>query len=356
MDKEQDQLREQFAALVRQAEENEQVLYRYQARELALLGSEDFPALLDALTNGLRQSFGVDQATAVLWDPQHELRHLLQVAGNATEAPDTVYFAESLSGLSPLYSSLVRPWVGAYSGADHGLLGAGAGMASIAVIPLQRDGRLLGSVNLFSADPSRFKPNQATHFLQHLGAIASFALENAVNRSRLTRSGYTDVLTGWHNRRYLKKRLQDELARAGREQTPLACLMLDLDHFKSINDRWGHLAGDAVLVEIAHRIEEQIRRSDIAARYGGEEFVIVLPNTTADVAMIIAERIRQAVASEPVSLGEADAASVSVSIGLSSLLPDQELRDLKSQAEALVAEADLKLYRAKAGGRDRVYA
>src|SRR5690606_12847583 len=113
---------------------------------------------------------------------------------------------------------------------------------------------------------------------------------NVVNRARLLRSGFTDVLTGWHNRRYLQVRLAEELARARRDESTLVCLMLDLDHFKQINDTWGHGAGDEVLREVAQRVESQVRDSDVAARYGGEEFVILLPHTDVAAGRLLAER------------------------------------------------------------------
>ena len=90
------------------------------------------------------------------------------------------------------------------------------------------------------------------------------------------RSGFTDFLTGFHNRRYLHARLREELARAQRGRKSIVCLMIDVDHFKRINDQYGHLAGDAVLREVAHRIDAEMRISDTGARFGGDEFALVL--------------------------------------------------------------------------------
>ena len=110
--------------------------------------------------------------------------------------------------------------------------------------------------------------------------VAAVCLENAVNRARLLRAGITDFLTGWHNRRYLQQRLKEELARAQRRGGTIACLMIDIDRFKGINDGYGHLAGDNALKEIAHRVESQIRSMDTAARFGGDELAILLPEAT----------------------------------------------------------------------------
>ena len=194
----------------------------------------------------------------------------------------------------------------------------------------------------------------ATDFLAHLGVIASFCVENAVNRARLLRSGFTDVLTGWHNRRYLSVRLSEELARARRDGSRLVCLMLDIDHFKRVNDNWRHAAGDAVLREIAQRIESQVRASDVAARYGGEEFVVLLPGTDVGSAMLLAERVRTAVSAKPVDLPNGDTVTITASIGISEVHPAPQANDLKTVGDSLIARADVALYAAKSAGRDRV--
>jgi diguanylate cyclase (GGDEF)-like protein len=222
------------------------------------------------------------------------------------------------------------------------------------MIPLTYRQKLLGSINLCSADADRFTRAHATDFLAHLGVIASFCVENAVNRARLLRSGFTDVLTGWHNRRYLSVRLSEELARARRDGSRLVCLMLDIDHFKRVNDNWGHAAGDAVLREIAQRIESQVRASDVAARYGGEEFVVLLPGTDVGSAMLLAERIRTVVSAKPVELPNGDTVTITASIGISEVHPAPQANDLKTVGDSLIARADVALYAAKSAGRDRV--
>jgi diguanylate cyclase (GGDEF)-like protein len=209
-------------------------------------------------------------------------------------------------------------------------------------------------LNLGSRDPARFSRELAVDFLAHLGAIAGFCIESAANRARLVRAGLTDYLTGWHNRRYLHVRLREELARAQRQGSALALLMLDLDHFKQINDSCGHLGGDEALREVAARIESQVRASDTAARFGGDEFAVLMPGAGAAEARRLAERIRAAVTRSPVEAGPGLHLPVSVSIGLAALAPPPGAGDLKALAEQLLAEADAALYRAKAAGRDRI--
>ena len=222
------------------------------------------------------------------------------------------------------------------------------------MIPLRHRGNLIGSLNFGRDDPHRFTRELASDFLAHLGVIASFCIENGIYRARLQRSGFTDVLTGWHNRRYLMVRLLEELARARRDSTRLVCLMLDIDHFKAVNDTWGHAAGDAVLSELAQRIDGQVRKSDVAARYGGEEFVVLMPNTDTSAAMLLAERIREAIAATPVELPRGQAVTMTTSIGIAAAEPGPSDTDLKTEGDALLARADVALYRAKSAGRDRI--
>jgi two-component system cell cycle response regulator len=130
--------------------------------------------------------------------------------------------------------------------------------------------------------------------------------------------------------------------------------MMDIDRFKSINDGYGHLAGDAALKEVAQRVEGQIRSMDTAARFGGDELAILLPDTTLAEAAHLAERIREVIATEPFALNSQVVRNLTISIGVAALSPGRHETDLKALADRLVAEADAALYRAKALGRNRV--
>lgn len=347
--------RRQLEEMTAEAARNDQIMRRAQRRELQLLQAETLDALVNTLIDGLRISYGVDYVSLVICDPDHDIRHLLLANGTPAEDFRNLLIVESVSGLAPQYIALRRPWLGRYAACDHQLICPDAGDAqSIAMIPLSFRGKLLGSINLCSSDSLRFTHTHASDFLAHLGIIASFCIENVINRARLMRSGFTDVLTGWNNRRYLAVRLLEEMARAKRDGTTLVCLMLDIDHFKRVNDTWGHAAGDAVLQELALRIEAQVRASDVAARYGGEEFVVILPDTGMDAAASLAERVRAAVGSAPVGLPNGEMLSVTASIGIAEVSPGPDASDLKTMGDALIARADLALYAAKSAGRDRV--
>ena len=349
-------LRRRLAVLTEEARKNDEAWRRAQAREMELLEADTLDALLERLTSGLRDSYRLEASTLVVADPDHEIRRLLSSLGPPTASHGSVLFVDSVHGVAPAVAAGRRPWLGKFNRADHALLfPASEELESVALLPLTRQERLIGSVNFASRERERFKAALGTEFLHHLSVIAAFALESAVNRARLVRSGFTDVLTGWHNRRYLQSRLHEELARCRRERTPLTCLMIDVDHFKSVNDRFGHLAGDEVLRQLAHCIGAEVRGSDVSARYGGEEFVVLLPGTGAAAGFLLAERIRAAVAAEPFELSGVEALlPVTVSIGVAEHSPTLEELDLKVVGERLVARADLALYEAKAGGRNAV--
>lgn len=165
---------------------------------------------------------------------------------------------------------------------------------------------------------------------------------------QLNEQAVTDQLTGLPNRRYLWDVFEAELSRARRKQTPLAVMMLDVDHFKNFNDRWGHEAGDLVLKNVADALRRVVRGSDIVARHGGEEFVIVLPEATEDVARTRAEALRKEVAALRLTYGGEALEAVTVSVGVAFST------DAHETAEDLVRIADDAMYEAKQTGRDRV--
>lgn len=170
----------------------------------------------------------------------------------------------------------------------------------------------------------------------------------AENR-RLEALATTDPLTRVLNRRALLDRLNAEVDRARRYESSLTLLLLDLDHFKQINDTAGHLAGDSVLRQIGALLEEAIRKVDIVARYGGEEFVVILPETLSEGGVAFAERLRERIAAQSFDVGAGRAVSLTVSIGIATF-PSP----LVASTEDLFARADEALYRAKSGGRNQV--
>ena len=347
-------LHARLAALTEQVGRNDSLLRKTQERELELLRAGSLEQLFERLIAGLRTSYQLDDVELILHDPQHEIRHLLSGDSLELEQLRGVCFVDALTTVAPQLASLERPWLGPFHKADHELLLPGIARAgSLALIPLRRHEQLDGVLVFSSVDPLRFTQELASDFLAHLGLVAAICIENAVNRARLLRSGYTDFLTGFHNRRYLHARLREELARAQRARQSIVCLMIDLDHFKRINDQYGHLAGDAVLREVAQRIDAEMRISDTSARFGGDEFALVLSEAAISDGEKVAARVLHTVRNQPVFIGKV-AETITLSIGLAAATPGPGMRDYKVLAERLMAEADAALYRAKSAGRNRI--
>jgi|HubBroStandDraft_3_1064219.scaffolds.fasta_scaffold36410_2 two-component system cell cycle response regulator len=348
-------LQARLASLNVEVSRNDSLLRKTQERELELLRANSLPQLFERLIEGLRNSYQLEEVALILHDPQHEIRHMLSGDGVTITEPPGVCFVDALVTVAPQIANLERPWLGPFRKADHELLVPGLKPAgSLALIPLRRNEQLEGVLVFSSSDPFRFTQDLASDFLAHLGLVAAICVENAVNRSRLLRSGLTDFLTGFHNRRYLHARLKEDLALAQRRRQPIACLMIDIDHFKRINDQYGHLAGDAVLREVAHRIDAEMRISDTGARFGGDEFAMVLVEAAINDGEKVAARVLHAVRHQPLLITKDVSETVTLSIGVAAAHPGPGTRDYKVLAERLIAEADAALYRAKSAGRNRI--
>ncbi len=179
-------------------------------------------------------------------------------------------------------------------------------------------------------------------------AFSKTDLREAEAARSLYESAMNDPLTGVRNRRYLEQHLRSELAYALRHGTTLSLLLLDADHFKRINDKWGHPAGDSVLRALGGQLQRSVRTEDMVARFGGEEFVILARGIPVEGALALAERIRKAVERMPVRLPAAEI-NVTVSLGVVTMGPGRPF----TTAEALLAASDEALYRAKQAGRNR---
>jgi len=174
-------------------------------------------------------------------------------------------------------------------------------------------------------------------------------VKNIKRMSELERENITDQLLGIYNRRYLDQRLKEEIARAKRYKLPLSLLMMDIDHFKNVNDTYGHQAGDKVLISIGKILLANMREADLSARYGGEELVVVLPHTGEANALIMAERLRQLIGQINHSANSDNQYfHVTISIGLATI------EDVKADVIDLLLCADKALYRAKHNGRNQV--
>ena len=193
-----------------------------------------------------------------------------------------------------------------------------------------------------------FKPAELNARLRSGRRVLDLQRELLAAQAQLSALANHDSLTDLWNRRVILERLNQELARAEREKSPLGLILLDIDHFKRINDTLGHSRGDEVLQHVAQRLTETLRPYDCIGRYGGEEFLIVVPNCNMHETFKLAERIRKAICDQPVVSADGPIA-VSASFGATAILAEQA-----ADPKALIVAADRALYRAKESGRNRV--
>lgn len=215
---------------------------------------------------------------------------------------------------------------------------------SVLCLPLTAQGDMLGVMTLYFPDAQVLEA--ATPLSQRFAERVALSLVNLKLRSSLQQQSVRDPLTGLYNRRYLEETASREAARARRHQQPLSALMIDIDHFKQVNDTFGHATGDAVLRQVGRQLQQHVRAEDVLCRYGGEEFVVLLPDCPAALAVERAEILRRAVERLAAEQGTV---AVTVSIGVAVM--DGVAGD---NVEGLLVRADAAAYRAKATGRNRV--
>ena len=217
---------------------------------------------------------------------------------------------------------------------------------SVAIVPLKLEERVIGAIVVASSHPGAI-PRDEAHNVTLLGALAATSLEMVWEIEEVSRRARTDALTGLANRRAFDEQLVQLLAHADRFGHPVSLIMADVDHFKAVNDSWGHEAGDVVLKSIAGTLTEGVRAVDLCCRYGGEEFAILLPQTTLLGAAELADRLRKSVEDRPIKTAGAEL-PVTISCGVA-CYPEGVLTK-----EALFAAADRALYEAKSAGRNCV--
>lgn len=352
MPKDVDILQSKLDSLIRIAKHNEQKQKNFQEYELSLFNSNGLHELLAIILEQHRTRFKLSDVTLLLLDPEYEFRRLLDNQAQSPAWRQHLLFTEEQNTISQYFSVLRKPRLSSYSPHSHQALFPNShSLQSVAILPLIRQDKFIGSLNLGSRSPNRFQADMGTLFLQHLAAVISACIENGRLQENIKQVGLLDPLTGINNRRFFDQRVEEEITLAHRNHSPLSCLFIDLDHFKSINDNHGHQAGDTVLKEVAKVLAEIMRTSDVLARFGGEEFVILLANTNKTVALEIAERIRKRIEQTPFKISVNKQLDVTMSIGLAIM---DQASSIKT-TQQLLSAADKAVYSAKVAGRNRVH-
>ena len=222
-----------------------------------------------------------------------------------------------------------------------------ATLKSHLTLPLTVEGEILGCLSLNSDQPNAFDA-QDLQFLSVIGYQMAATLKHFQRLSSIKHIAIYDTLTGLYNRRHFEERLGVEAQKSFFSNTPLSLVMVDIDHFKKVNDTFGHTEGDQVLCMISSLLKASVRKKDTVSRYGGEEFILILPEAGLDESFVIAERIRRLVEKSPFEVGKAQV-HLTLSMGISNF-PSHRAKS----KEEMVKMADQALYDAKRGGRNKV--
>lgn len=315
----------------------------------ATAGAEDLDRLLETIARELGRLFPVDAACiALAEDDILAVTEVLQRDGAARRDSDRRPHDGShhLGWVVARDRPLWRNDIGAELRFEESL--PRAGMRADMAIPLRSRGRVTGAFRVACRRAHAYEPEDF-EVLKRLADLVAVAVENQRLLLATRRMAEVDGLTGISNRRHFQEALAREAGRARSTGKPLAVIMIDVDHFKRVNDTRGHLAGDALLRHVAQSVARTLRRSDLVARYGGEEFAVLLAGADRAAAGRIAETLRSAIESAPL---EAPLPSLplraTISLGVASL-PENG----RHEAEVLEA-ADRALYRSKREGRNRV--
>ena len=303
-----------------------------------LAGSIDLDEVFSRVLDAAGAIDGVDAALVALL-PQPGGQPIVAALGLSAEESQRQAVAGPPDGREARAISISYEYRAETSEQDEEAIRAGV------AVPLPGEAGPLGLLTIFTRSPERTFGEDEVQELEELALRAGPAVENARRFSEARQLADLDALTGLHNRRYFHETLAREVARAHRYNRDLALIIFDLDDFKAINDRIGHLAGDSVLAEAAERIRDVVRSADIACRVGGDEFAVILPESKLSDADQLYARLRTALSSRPVG----EAGPLTMSAGVAGLEPDDD-------AIAFFQRADHALYGAKEAGKGQVVA
>lgn len=311
--------------------------------------SLDPDSIIRAACTGFQNLFPVRSINVALWDNHATTRQLeIYTIGAESTAPEQrwreMLYADALSSGQCDDMQIKHHQLAVGSTSDY-WGNATPEDGHVIRLPITLANEQLGVILLLTDMAKSLSREQAVVLnsaLQHL----ALTLKNARNYQTVKQFADYDALTGVHSRRHFDDRLREEIERANRYKQPLSVIFADIDHFKRVNDTYGHRAGDQVLQQTSEIIRNTVRGSDYAARYGGEEFVILLPHTNLRKAMLMAERLRKNV-EKHIFTTEAGDVNLTMSLGVSGVTASSQ-----TTCSLLIQEADSALYAAKDGGRN----
>jgi diguanylate cyclase (GGDEF)-like protein len=304
-------------------------------------------ATLNLLCDMTADMSAFDKAMIYFWDEGRELMELRISRNVEKQIGQEVSSGNILNFWAIKYGRPLLVELGHNAQSDALLQVAGA--TSALVVPLFVSNRVMGSIQLFRAGGKKSFTKEDAQLLWILALVAENLLTREYANEGLLRFAFTDYLTGLRTRGYFEQQLELEFKRAERKQQKFALLMIDIDHFKVLNDTFGHHVGDQLLRDVTSILMKDMREVDTVARYGGEEFVIILPETTETGALFVAQRLRRAVDQAKFFAGSPHSVQhLTISIGVALYDTDAQFK------RDLIEFADAALYAAKHAGRNRV--
>lgn len=335
-------------SILERIRENEEIARKFFEIEVSILSILDFQGLFERLLSEIREKFGIPCVWISLID-KSEISDFIQIFPFSKDLKDGLNLIDRrtflrLTGNSPkplLLNGDLHPFQPMLPKGQLNFI------RSLAVSPITLHGEVIGSLNQADFSPLRYRPGMDTQLLEQLAVKVSICLSNVIAHERLKWMAVRDPLTGLLNRRILETVLSREFKRAKRYRSPLSLAFIDMDDFKSINDRYGHECGDALLRHVAGQLAQITRDSDVVARYGGDEFVILLPGTPAQEAGKLLQRLQQHFRDRPMRYAE-EVIAVSISFGVASVT-DQKVAD----PESLLRAADTALYENKKNRKEK---
>jgi diguanylate cyclase (GGDEF)-like protein len=304
-------------------------------------------ATLNLLCDMTADMAAFDRAMVYFWDEGRELMELRIARNVEKQTGEEVATGNILNFWAIKYGRplLVEQGHNAQSDALMQVIGATCALA----VPLFVSNRVMGSLQIFRAGADKPFTKEDAQLLWILSLVAENLLTREYANEGLLRFAFTDYLTGLRTRGYFEQQLELEFKRAERKQQKFALLMIDIDHFKVLNDTFGHHVGDQLLRDVTSILMKDMREVDTVARYGGEEFVIILPETTQTGAVFVAQRLRRAVDQAKFFAGSPHSVQhLTISIGVAVYDTDAQFK------RDLIEFADAALYAAKHAGRNRV--
>jgi two-component system, cell cycle response regulator len=309
-------------------------------RELA--GANDIDTALSIATDAAVALFDADHASIRLCSGEDHLRSVARSGVGSDRPPPPFCKGQGVLGWAAMTGEIARVGDTSTDPRFRDTPGRGFDVRSVMSIPIVDGTRILGVLSMSKAQRDAFAD---TH--EHMGVVVAHCVGQMLRTAELEQLATTDSLTRAFNRGYLLPCLSAEMNRAGRTGKTFSVLLMDLDRFKDVNDRFGHAIGDALLRVFAEIVRGCVREIDVLIRRGGEEFVLVMPETTADEAWIVAERLRAFLHRHPLRLGPSLALHQTASIGIAAWDGNETPADLDERA-------DRAMYDAKHRGRNRV--